>query len=565
MDEEERNYCSLILLLSRVGLPKLRDFFINEWNSAGGFVPWTDCLQNGTDLLTKFTPLNYEKPKVQSGDTTTWDLSLFVKALLNSRPPFVPTTKKGLVAGLKCLKKTRNKLCHSPNGKIENSEFHNLKSSVCNSLMLIGASSKDFKKVKKDVQLPWNELISLVKQCASQDKDILQGIETIINRLERLQKGVDELQQGQKQSQQTQEEILQEIKNLQKPSTSAPSTLSCEDVKLYSERLKSSTKTQTEFQPKLLVSHSVPSTRTDDIFTNLMIQREWKPLNRSKTRLSRRDQLQEYNKPSAKQLIDKCQDMFINPPDHDNPNPKSILVIGKPGIGKSLFCQRLSRDWADGVLFDNNPDASRVADDFDFVFLMTFRQLNLFCEKQFNFCEVLNHCSVGDDRSKVSEPLFEYIIEHPEKVLFILDGYDEYYDRPSIFQCPFEQKYENNPRLKMPVAALISKLLQKKIFSSAVAMVTSRPTEADELGGIHMEAVVEIAGFSVEQVKEFIEKYFKSKKEEVKIAARDHIMNNENLLSIAHIPVLCHLMCFCLEWYVTEMNCHSLACIFYFQ
>ncbi|KXJ20168.1 Protein NLRC5 [Exaiptasia diaphana] len=277
-----------------------------------------------------------------------------------------------------------------------------------------------------------------------------------------------------------------------------------------------------------------------------MIQREWKPLKRSKTR---RKQLQEYNKTSAKHQIDKCQDIFINP-DHDKPNPKSILVIGKPGIGKSLFCQRLSRDWADGVLFSNSPDASRVADDFDFVFLMTFRQLNLYGDEKFNFCEVLNHCSVVDDHANINEHLFKYIIGHPEKVLFILDGYDEYSERSHISECPFEQKYENNPQIQMPVAALISKLLRKKIFKNAVVMVTSRPIAADELGGIHMDAVVEIAGFSVEQVKEFIEKYFKSKKEEVKIAARDHIMNNENLLSIAHIPVLCHLMCFCLEWHI---------------
>ncbi|XP_028516834.1 NLR family CARD domain-containing protein 3 isoform X3 [Exaiptasia diaphana] len=646
MDEEERNYCFLILLLSRVGLPKLRDLFIKKWDSAGGFVSWKDCRQNGTDLLTKFTPLNYEKPKVQSGDTTTWDLSLFVKALLNSRPPFVPSSKKGLVAGLKCLKETRNKLCHSPNGKIENSEFCNLKSDVCNALTQVGATSKDFKKLKKDVDhQPLNELLSLVKHCASQDEEILKQIDAIKQGQEEIKQGQSDLQQGQqeikqgqsglqhgqqelkqgqsdlqqgqqeikqgqsglqqgqeeikqgqsglqqgqqeikqgqsglqqeikqghsdlqqeikqgqsglqheiKQSQsglqQGQQEILKAIKFQDKESISKSSNLSCEDVLSYSKRLKTSTKAQTEFQPKLLASHDVPSTRTDDIFTNLMIQREWKPLKRVEL-LSRRRHLQNYNKPSVKHQIDKCQDIFINP-DHYESNPKSILVIGKPGIGKSLFCQRLSRDWADDVLFHKSPDVSRVAaDDFDFVFLMTFRQLNLYGDEKFNFCEVLNHCSVVDDHANINEHLFEYIIGHPEKVLFILDGYDEYSNRASILQCPFEQKYENNPRLQMPVAALISKLLRKKIFKNAVVMVTSRPTAADELGGIHMDAVVEIAGFSVEQVKEFISKYFKSKKEEVKIAARDHIMNNENLLSIAHIPVLCHLMCFCLEWHI---------------
>ncbi|XP_028516817.1 NACHT, LRR and PYD domains-containing protein 14 [Exaiptasia diaphana] len=626
MHEEERNYCFLILLLSRVGLPKLRDFFINKWNSVGGFVPWTDCIQNGTDLLTKFTPLNYEKPKVQSGDTTTWDLSLFVKALLNSRPPFVPTTKKGLVAGLKCLKETRNKLCHSPNGKIENSEFCNLKSDVGNALAQVGAKSKDFKKVKKDVDHQLlNELLSLVKHCASQDEEILkqicarqeelkqeikqgqsglqqgqqeikqgqsglqQGQQEIKQGQEGLQQGQQEIKQGQSGLQQGQQELKQGqsdlqqgqqelkqgqsglqqefkqgisgiqqgleqiIKEIPKQDNAKFTKLSSEDVKGFSEKLKVSIKSQTEFQPKLLASHSVPSIRTDDIFTSLMIQRGWEPIEMKAS--VRTEQLAQFNTPKAC-LIDRCQDIFINP-EQDKTNPKSIQVIGKPGIGKSLFCQRLCRDWADGALFQSNECNTETSGGFDFVFLMTFRQLNLFENKEVSFRDILNHCSV-DEHSVIDESLFEHLIEHPEKVLFMLDGYDEFSNRSRIYDCQFEQNYPCDPRHQMPVAALISKLLRKKVFSGSVVMVTSRTTESNELGGIHKDSLVEIAGFSVKQVKQFIERYFKSKREDIKNATKDHIVNNENLLSLAHIPMLCYLMCWCLEWHIESRKQTSL-------
>ena len=138
-----------MLLLNRVGLQKLRNFFINQWDLAGGFVPWTDCNQNGADLLTKYTPLAYEKDKVKSGDTKRWDLSLFVKALVHSKPPFVPTSNKTLVAGLKCLKETRNELCHTGNGRIESTEFDDLYKDACSALKLLGASRSDFKKVEE--------------------------------------------------------------------------------------------------------------------------------------------------------------------------------------------------------------------------------------------------------------------------------------------------------------------------------------------------------------------------------------------------------------------------------
>jgi hypothetical protein len=130
-----------------VGNPCLRIYFKNQWNAVGGYAPWTDCAQNGADLLRKFKPLPYEKDKVQSGDTSTWDLSLIVKALLQSRPPFVSAAN--LVAALKTLKDMRNNLCHSPVPKIETTDFSKLWSDACNALSLFGAKTEDFKKAKK--------------------------------------------------------------------------------------------------------------------------------------------------------------------------------------------------------------------------------------------------------------------------------------------------------------------------------------------------------------------------------------------------------------------------------
>ena len=144
-----RNYCCLVLLLNRVGLVKLRKLFIDEWNSLGGFVPWTDIHQNGVDLLTKYIPKPaYERPKVQSGDTTKWDISLFVKVLLNSRPPFVHIVNKALVDGLLFLKETRNNLCHSGSGKVTPAEFTPLYKDVCSALLVLGASALELKKVE---------------------------------------------------------------------------------------------------------------------------------------------------------------------------------------------------------------------------------------------------------------------------------------------------------------------------------------------------------------------------------------------------------------------------------
>ena len=78
-------------------------------------------------------------------------------------------------------------------------------------------------------------------------------------------------------------------------------------------------------------------------------------------------------------------------------------------------------------------------------------------------------------------------------------------------------------------------------------MITSRPDESDKMGGIPFDRYMEIAGFSPEQVQEFIEKYFRENNT-MKTTVLDHVMKNEDLVSFAHIPMLCFLMCFSMEY-----------------
>ena len=80
-------------------------------------------------------------------------------------------------------------------------------------------------------------------------------------------------------------------------------------------------------------------------------------------------------------------------------------------------------------------------------------------------------------------------------------------------------------------------------------MITSRPDESDEMKDreIYFDRYVEITGFSEPQVKEYIGKYFKNN-DRMKNIVMDHITKNVNLVSFAHIPVLCFLMCSYFEY-----------------
>ena len=109
--------------------------------------------------------------------------------------------------------------------------------------------------------------------------------------------------------------------------------------------MKASAKEQTEFQPKLLDQApsitSISGMRTDDIFTNLLIQHGRKAVEDDEN-VDRSDRLTRYGQVSGRR-IEQCSEIFIRSTNDDG-NPKSILVTGKAGIGKTLFCQKLLRD-----------------------------------------------------------------------------------------------------------------------------------------------------------------------------------------------------------------------------
>ena len=319
------------------------------------------------------------------------------------------------------------------------------------------------------------------------------------------------------------------------------------DVTAYTSALKASIRRQTEFQSKSVASSTISSVKTDDIFTNLLMQHGRKAVE-GDFYLERKEFLRQYGQVSETRQVKHCQEIFVSTNDEDN-NPKSILLTGKAGIGKTLFSQKLIRDWADGKLFQMNTKAKVPG--FKFAYLLTFRMLNLLGDDPVTLKEIVNRSSVLDDHSIIDDSLFEYMANHPEEVLIVIDGFDEYSQQDYIASNLYE-KYPNSAQEKMPVAALCAKLIKGDILSGCVVITTSRPDESDQLKTrVRFDRFVEIAGFSEEQVNEYIEKYFKED-ENMKNTVLDHIAKNEELVSFAHIPVLCFLMCSYMEYLLKE-------------
>ena len=255
---------------------------------------------------------------------------------------------------------------------------------------------------------------------------------------------------------------------------------------------------------------------------------------------NRREQLKVYPKPEENLSPKRPGDIV----DHLH---KNILIVGRPGIGKTLFCTKFMRDWASDRLFD---EAQNSELRFDVAFLVKFRRLN--SNAELNLRELLNKSEFS---THLNDVVWNYIFENPSKVLFIFDGIDEFSGRKELQGD--HSIYQDTVDERMPLHALYTKIASGKLLNGATVLTTTRPTAVSCVRDLEFSRVVEILGFSSGKVKNYVEKYTGDDKDAGETIWQ-HISNNLNLFSLCYIPVNCFIICSCLLYMLHNPGLTSL-------
>ena len=208
--------------------------------------------------------------------------------------------------------------------------------------------------------------------------------------------------------------------------------------------------------------------------------------------------------------LEDYTDMFKGNKHHRKPT--RMLVYGRPGIGKSTFCKKAAYDWSKAL--------REILMNFHIVLLIKLRDV---CDLK-DIRDVLRASKLLTSDGAISiDSLYNYIINNQDKVLFILDGYDEY-------SCAGK----HSP---------IRDIWDGKLLRDCHVIVTTRHLKSDELRGpSHVQ--FEINGFkSSEQIAAFARKFLVGEEDVKEFMS---YVEEKDLKGIAEIPLL--LLMLCLVW-----------------
>ena len=188
-----------------------------------------------------------------------------------------------------------------------------------------------------------------------------------------------------------------------------------------------------------------------------------------------------------------------------------LFICCYSGIGKTVFTKKAAFDWS-------QQRYQETIGAFELVLLIRLRDV---CNLH-DVPSIFKASQLLANDGKISvDDLYDYVLNHQEKVLLILDGYDKY---SAGEQSPVDEIWKRNQ------------------LSDCCVIITSRQMTTGKLGE-PSDAQFEINGFDDKRQKKFARRFLK---DEDDVRKFDNYLWEQDLKDLAEIPLL--LLILCLLW-----------------
>ncbi|XP_068735764.1 NLR family CARD domain-containing protein 3-like isoform X2 [Montipora capricornis] len=195
----------------------------------------------------------------------------------------------------------------------------------------------------------------------------------------------------------------------------------------------------------------------------------------------------------------------------DCAEPRTVLIEGDPGMGKTTYCQKLAYDWA-----MKRKEWDESFPEIDVLLLLRCRDM------QTDILEAIDDQILPFDIDEdAKEWLFDFIRENQSKVLLVLDGLDE------LDSSKFD---------------LYKDLLESRVLPNCRIVITSRH-EAGRTVRRYCDTLWEIIGFTFEDAQMYILKYFKGMEHLAEELVKQLLSDRSELIQLTRNPLNTALLC----------------------
>ncbi len=239
-----------------------------------------------------------------------------------------------------------------------------------------------------------------------------------------------------------------------------------------------------------------------------------------------------FEEPDDTATLTETSDLFeLIPKDH----PKTTLVVGRPGIGKTLLTKKILYQW------------QQQKNDFwhdKIVMLIRFRNFNEAMDKT-SLREMLRRSDGLNFDLMVSDFnfIYEYICLFPNNLILIFDGLDELKINEKSLN---ESKPVNSHNEATHILLIFEQLVKNKLLPGVTVLTTSRPTAEQVYKRYKFYCNIEIRGFYEKEIKEYVGKFCCNDTE--KSSKILHLIEaSQELLTLCYIPVNSYIVCLTLK------------------
>uniref|UniRef100_A0A8C5PPE1 NACHT domain-containing protein n=1 Tax=Leptobrachium leishanense TaxID=445787 RepID=A0A8C5PPE1_9ANUR len=208
-------------------------------------------------------------------------------------------------------------------------------------------------------------------------------------------------------------------------------------------------------------------------------------------------------------------------PGEDGIIPRVVVLQGPAGIGKTWTVQKIMLFWAHRNLYWKK---------FQYVFHLSCKEVNQIKSK-ISMATVLTRLCMMQSKKHFAE-----ILGESEKILFLIDGFDELKFLPRIEEGGNQDPFEETPK-----EILLDRLFSGRILPHCSLLITTRPHALNRLRRCFMRPhYVEILGFTGERrIKYFYNGYSDN---ESKTSTINFIKENKLMFTLCAVPFTCHVL-----------------------